>query len=103
MTGRCRPTNPLFYLGGEMMQNRNQMLKGFMLGVLVVILVVMTIGAVNQRTKNHAGDLSTIFRSVYASQDGRIVYVCDDSHVYRSADGGNNWTVVLKKSDKAGY
>lgn len=85
------------------MQNRNQMLKGFMLGVLLMILIVGTIGAVYQKTENHAGDTSTIFRSVYASQDGQIVYACDDTHIYRSADAGQNWSVVLKKSDKAGY
>jgi len=74
-----------------------------MLGVLVVILMVMTIGAVNQKTQNRAGDTSTIFRSVYASQDGRIVYACDGTHIYRSTDAGDNWTVVLKKSNKPGY
>jgi hypothetical protein len=81
------------------MQNHKQMLKGFMLGVLLMIMMVVAIGAVNHKTGNRAGDTTTMFRSVYASQDGKIVYACDDTHIYRSTDGGDNWKVILKKSD----
>jgi hypothetical protein len=84
------------------MKNGNQALKGFLFGVLVAILLLMVIGAVNRGTGNNTGDKSTLFRSVYASQDGKVVYVCDDDHVYRSIDAGENWTVVLFKTNQPG-
>jgi photosystem II stability/assembly factor-like uncharacterized protein len=84
------------------MQDHKPMLKGFLLGVLLMILMVVAIGAVNHGTSNRASDTSTVFRSVYSSQDGKIVYVCDDTHIYRSTDAGDNWTVILKKSNNPG-
>ena len=83
------------------MQKINGTVRGFILGILATVAVLVLIGAVNHQTQNVGGDDIHSFQSVYASSDGKIVYVCDNYTVYRSNDGGENWSVVLKQSNTA--
>lgn len=79
------------------MQRQHQTLKGFVLGILVTVALLVTMGAVNPQTSNDGGDTAHSFRNLATSSDGKIVYVCDTHTVYRSTDSGANWTVVLQK------
>ena len=78
-------------------------LKGFLLGAGAMLALVLTVGAVNRDTPNIAGDKTVSFNSVYASRDGKTIFVCDTYNVYRSTDGGDNWSVVLKRHSRAGF
>lgn len=84
------------------MNNKKPYVKGFILGALAALAVMVMPGAIHQQTDNRAGDTDHIFRSVYSSSDGKTVFVCDDVTVYRSTDGGANWSVVLKKGQASG-
>lgn len=79
------------------MENKRQIVKGFILGILVAVATMAMMGAVNQPTENVSGDTGHSFQNVSASSDGKTVYVCDNVAVYRSTDSGTNWAVVLKK------
>jgi photosystem II stability/assembly factor-like uncharacterized protein len=79
------------------MKTMKESVKGFILGVLISLAVVAITGAVNEQTVNNGGDTDHPFENVYASNDGKTVFVCDANTVYRSTDGGANWTVILRK------
>ena len=76
-----------------------QSLGGFWMGMAIALVLVVTIGAVRFDSGNTTGDTTTSFNNLATSSDGRIVYVCDDDHVYRSTDSGANWQVVLEKRE----
>jgi photosystem II stability/assembly factor-like uncharacterized protein len=71
--------------------------KGFLLGAAAMLALIFSVGAISKNTQNIAGDRNVSFNSIYASSDGNTIFVCDTYNVYRSTDGGNNWTVVLKR------
>ncbi len=84
------------------MSHKKSYLKGFILGVVTVVAVMMMTGAIYRQTDNRGGDTDHTFRALYASNDGKTVYACDDVTIYRSTDGGANWSVVFKKGKTSG-
>ncbi|MDA8140884.1 MAG: hypothetical protein M0036_19725 [Desulfobacteraceae bacterium] len=84
------------------MENKHQTMTGFLLGIAVAAILVLGVGAVNSQTQNNGGDTSHAFQSITTSSDGQTVYVCSTHAVFRSTDGGANWTVVLKKGSSSG-
>lgn len=82
------------------MKKRNNTAKGFLLGVMVTLLLMLTTGEIYRQTNNVSHNTTTSFQSIYACDDGNIVYVCDNNTVYRSMDGGDSWTIVLKKKSR---
>ena len=50
----------------------NGNIRGFILGILAAVVVMMLMGAVNHQTQNIGGDAIHSFQSVYASSDGKI-------------------------------
>ncbi|RJQ71928.1 MAG: hypothetical protein C4519_19055 [Desulfobacteraceae bacterium] len=86
------------------MQRNKEMVKGFVFGAMAVLLLTLATGAIYKQTSNVTDETTISFQSIYASSDGNIVYVCDNTTVYRSTDGGANWTVVFAKRDNGnGY
>ena len=81
----------------------SQSMKGFLLGAAAMLALLFTVGALNRDTSNIAGDRTVSFNNVAVSNDGRTVFVADTYNVYRSTDGGDNWSVVLKRHDKSGF
>ena len=78
-------------------------MKGFLVGAGAMLALFLILGAVNRDTMNVAGDKSVSFNSVAVNRDGKIIFACDNYNVYRSTDGGDNWSVVLKRQNNAGY
>lgn len=85
------------------MQNKKSVAKGFLIGALTAILLMAIVGAVDRQTQNVTRNTTISFNSVCTSSDGRTVYATDNFNVYRSTDGGDNWTVVLKKNGSSGF
>ena len=83
------------------MRKINGNVRGFILGIIATVAAMMLMGAVDHQTQNIGSDDVHSFQSVYASSDGKVVYVCDNYTVYRSKDGGENWSTVLKQSNQA--
>lgn len=79
------------------MQARNQFIKGMALGAAIILGMLFLTGAVTTQTYNVTGDDNVSFTDLACSSDGKIVYVADVKTVYKSTDGGLNWTVVMKK------
>lgn len=71
--------------------------KGFLLGAAAMLALIFIVGAINRDTSNVVGDRDVSFNSIITSNDGNTVFVCDNYNVYRSMDGGNNWSIVLKR------
>jgi photosystem II stability/assembly factor-like uncharacterized protein len=76
-------------------------IRSWLLGAIVMLLLVMITGGINRSNENITEDTTISFRDIHTSADGRTVYVIDDDHVYRSTDGGSNWTVVLAKQSES--
>ncbi|MEJ2640388.1 MAG: hypothetical protein P8010_12510 [Desulfosarcinaceae bacterium] len=83
------------------MQARNQFMKGLALGAAVILGLLFLTGTVTTQTYNVTGDDTVSFTDLACSSDGKIVYVADVETVYKSVDGGLNWTVALKKGTAA--
>lgn len=81
------------------MRYQSPFLKPFLMGIVIAAIFFTIVGAVDRQTSNVSEDTTVSFNSVFASSDGRIVYVIDNDRVYRSSDGGANWSIVLRKSD----
>ena len=77
--------------------NRN-FITGLLFGAFIALSFIFTTGAVLKETSNAVSNDTASFRDLACSADGQTVYVLDVETVYRSTDGGNNWSVVLKKN-----
>ena len=71
--------------------------KGLIIGAIAAAAFFFVTGAVNTDTANTVGTDSSAYSNVACSGDGMIVYVIDTQRVFRSSDGGHNWSVVLQK------
>lgn len=83
--------------GASQMKTNRDFIAGMLLGAIIVLGLVFITGAVQNETYNTLGNDSAAFRDVACSADGQTVYALDVETIYRSQDGGNTWTVVLKK------
>lgn len=81
------------------MEKKKDLLKGFIIGAVLMLLLMTATGAIDKRTDNVTKNTSVSFQSIYASDNGNVVYVCDNDTVYRSVDSGASWSVVLKKKE----
>lgn len=72
-------------------------LKGFLLGAAAMLALVFIVGMVNPDTSNVVGNRDVSFNCITSSSDGNTVYATDNFNIYRSTDGGNNWSIVLKR------
>jgi hypothetical protein len=84
------------------MHINKDLIKGFLLCALLIVLFLITTGGIQRPAYNITEDTTISFQSLFASDDGNVVYVIDNHNVYRSTDRGDNWTVVLAKKDE-GY
>ncbi len=68
-----------------------ELIKGFIIGAIFVLIGVFTIAFTN------IGDSTRPINNLACSMDGKIVYVSDNFHVYKSMDYGKEWIEVLRK------
>lgn len=79
------------------MRINRDFIAGLLVGGLIILSFVFMTGAVRSGTSNAVGNETASFRTVACSADGRTVYALDVKTIYRSVDGGETWSAILKK------
>jgi hypothetical protein len=80
------------------MRDRHSFCRGFLLGLAVITLGLLSLGAVNFRSPNVHYDMKANFPlSVACSADGLKVFVTDNNKVYYSANSGKDWQIILSE------
>jgi len=87
------------------MRNRKELILGVVLGVLMILVALSSMGAIKLGTSNVDPYLGSNYPTlnIACSNDGSVVYVAGYARIYVSKNFGQDWEVVMTGDRKAAF